>query len=85
MATLNEQLHNSATHALGSDPACPICQQQELHSLKPITAAGALQSALTELQNGFNYERFGVAIDTVDIDHFRNALTILATLLKAQQ
>jgi hypothetical protein len=25
MATLHEKLHNSATHAKGIDPACPIC------------------------------------------------------------
>jgi sugar/nucleoside kinase (ribokinase family) len=25
MATLYEQLHNSATHAVGYDPACPLC------------------------------------------------------------
>lgn len=25
MATINEQLHNSATHAKGNDPSCPVC------------------------------------------------------------
>jgi hypothetical protein len=25
--TINEQLHNSATHAKGFDPACPTCRE----------------------------------------------------------
>lgn len=25
MTTINMQLHNSATHAKGHDPACPVC------------------------------------------------------------
>jgi hypothetical protein len=25
MTTINQQLHQSATHAAGSDPACPVC------------------------------------------------------------
>lgn len=27
MATLHQQLHHSATHAKGNDPACPVCQR----------------------------------------------------------
>jgi hypothetical protein len=26
--TLNQQLHNSATHKAGIDPACPVCNKR---------------------------------------------------------
>jgi hypothetical protein len=40
--TLNGQLHNSATHKAGNDPACPVCRTQKIRELNDLarTAMG---------------------------------------------
>jgi hypothetical protein len=53
-------------------------------ALQPITAAQALDEAVSELTVGFNFERYGVPIDKIDIEHFRTALAMLLCLRKAQ-
>ena len=45
--TLAQQLHNSASHAEGLDPACPVCTNQP----KQITAA--------DLRNGITIQHKG--------------------------
>lgn len=39
MSTLKQQLHKSATHRSGFDPACPECQQRLVEALKPAVLA----------------------------------------------
>ena len=48
MATLNQQLHNSATHKAGFDPACPECTKRVVEALQLaiVTLAPAVLSAI---------------------------------------
>jgi hypothetical protein len=63
--TLAQQLHNSATHAAGIDPACPVCSPQAApalaggretiditpDSLKTPEGVARINRALNEFQN----------------------------------
>lgn len=46
--TLNEQLHNSATHAKGFDPACPVCNPQ-----RPETVNAHVHSTFAQALNSW--------------------------------
>ena len=45
--TLNDQLHNSATHAAGSDPNCPVCVKRG----RPVTVTAEKISWIVELRD----------------------------------
>lgn len=43
--------------------------------------AGTLKLIETELVLGFNFERYNIAFDQIDLEHFRHALKLVRGLL----
>jgi hypothetical protein len=55
-----------------------------MEQLESIQAVTALDEAIAEMRTGFNFERYGVPIDGIDLEHFRKALCLLELLRKSQ-
>lgn len=54
-------------------------------TLNGIGAVHALNEIATELAVGFNFERYGVRVDRIDLEHFRHALDLVRMLISAQE